>query len=298
MTLDERIEKDLTDLYNNGSLNGEISNAKKLQGFIADELSTKGMPGHFTGKREAITVFVTLNPGQVTSDIVGKNGVTIGADNPISVKNEIDKLRIDTSSLNKFIESYKRGKAIFGQLTPNKKDPFDLKQAAFFKEWRNSGISIPVDFPTEKSTYETATEAVLMNKLQLELIPYCSNHFKMSHKVEFYPYIETLLDEIFSREREYVVFASATFETLFRDKEKMKTIGAEVEFDVKQYPPSPLTKNDGTPAKTKFNCLRLNIRYKGKEQKALIAPTFFKQGVAGNLLCQYGAFCYNEYVKV
>ena len=302
MTLDERIERDLTDLYNGGSIDGEISEAKELQGVIAAELSAKGMPGHFTGNRQAKTVFVTLNPGQNAYDKKGKNGVIMGADNPASVVNEIKKLRIITSSLEEFIESYKKGKTNYGELThnkkdPNKKDPFDLKQAAFFKSWKNSGINIPIDFPDNKSIYETATKEVLMNKLQLELIPYCSNIFRMSQKEKIYPYIETLFEEIFSREREYVVFASKIFEMLFKDEDKIKTVGAEIKFVTKQYPPSPLTKKDGTPAKTKFNCTIIKIKYKGKEQKALIAPTFFKQGVAGNLLCKYGDFCYNEYIK-
>ena len=64
MTLDKRITKDLTELYNNGALNGSISEAIGLKSVIKGGVSTNGLPGNFTGYRSAPTVFVTLNPGQ------------------------------------------------------------------------------------------------------------------------------------------------------------------------------------------------------------------------------------------
>ena len=188
-TLDQRIEEDLKDLYNGGASNGEIKAAKALQGVIADELSTKGMPGHFSGNRDASTVLVTLNPGKDAK----------GADD--AVMEEIIKLRIDKSSEKKFIQSYVDGKTNFWDYRTEKKDPFDVKQAEFFKAWKDSGITIPNDFPNNKSTYLKATDEVLKNKLQLELIPYCSGKFKMRKKELFYEYVETLFDEIFSKKR-------------------------------------------------------------------------------------------------
>ena len=64
MTLDKRIIDDLTEFYNNGALNGSISEAGKLRSVIKGGVSTKGLPGNFTGYRSAPTVFVMLNPGQ------------------------------------------------------------------------------------------------------------------------------------------------------------------------------------------------------------------------------------------
>jgi hypothetical protein len=64
MTLDNRITKDLTELYNKGALNGSITEATGLKRVIKGGVSTKGLPGNFTGYRSAPTVFVTLNPGQ------------------------------------------------------------------------------------------------------------------------------------------------------------------------------------------------------------------------------------------
>ena len=58
MTLDQRIEKDLTELYEGK----EITCAKELQSVL--EVSTKGLPQHFVGDRNAKTVFVQLNPGK------------------------------------------------------------------------------------------------------------------------------------------------------------------------------------------------------------------------------------------
>ena len=79
----------------------------------------------------------------------------------------------------------------------------------------------------------------------------------------------------------------------------MAKIGAKVTFGPKQYPdPShPIFKKDGNPTSTRFNCTRIEIDYNGKKKIAMIAPTFFKQGIAGEVLCQYGEFCYNEYNK-
>lgn len=284
MTLDDRIKKDLSELYNGGNTPGVIQNAVKLDGVIADKLSTKGMPGHFTGNRNAKNILVTLNPGKDA----------VGADN--ALQEEITKLSIDTSSEYRFIQSYKDAKTNFGKINPNKKDPFDIKQAEFFKAWKysDSGINIPEAFPNDKGKHEAATEEVLMNKLQLELIPYCSSGFKLRKKAPFYEYIETLFDEIFSKKRTYVIFASAIFETLFNNRKGMASIGACLTFTEKRYPQQPLKKKDGTPAKTNFSCTRIRIMYKGKEYKAMIAPTFFVQ-YGGDLICQYGDFCYKNY---
>ena len=298
MTLDERINVDLKELYNKGDLNGTISSAKRLQGVIADELSTKGMPSHFTGDRNAKTVIVMLNPGRNAYDKVDKKGkIMKGADNPDTLQEEIQKINIDTSSENNFIQSYINGKTNFGKLSQSNIDPFDLKQALFLKSWKGSGIEFPKNFPNDKSAYNAAVLAVLMDKLQLELIPFCSNGFKLRKKVPFYEYVETLFDEIFFKKREYVIFTSTIFQLLFGDANEMREIGASVKFGLKLTPKHPLTKRDGTAAKTEFNCMKITITYKGKEQKAMIAPTFFKQGIAGDILCQYGEFCYNEYIK-
>ena len=85
LTLDQRIQKDLENLYNNGSLDGAIAFAKRLnnESVIKEKLSSKGMPGYFVGKRKkAKTVFIMLNPGYNADGTSNKKGqLVLGADN-------------------------------------------------------------------------------------------------------------------------------------------------------------------------------------------------------------------------
>ena len=65
-----------------------------------------------------------LNPGQDASV----------SDNPLTLQEEIKKLQIKTGDFEEFVDSFMTGKAKFGKLTTNKKDPFDLKQAEFLRD--------------------------------------------------------------------------------------------------------------------------------------------------------------------
>ena len=50
---------------------------------------------------------------------------------------------------------------------------------------------------------------VLLGKRQLELVPYASRSFSAINKKkisEIFPYVETLLHEIFTYDREFVIF--------------------------------------------------------------------------------------------
>lgn len=64
MTLDQRIAKDLKELYNGRNLNGVISSANDLNNahIVNEPFSTQGLPRHFTGDRNSKTVIVMLNP--------------------------------------------------------------------------------------------------------------------------------------------------------------------------------------------------------------------------------------------
>ena len=69
MTLDQRIEKDLTELYEGK----EITCAKELQSVL--EVSAKGLPQHFVGDRNAKTVFV--QQGAIVPEMVFVKGATV-----------------------------------------------------------------------------------------------------------------------------------------------------------------------------------------------------------------------------
>ena len=68
MTLDNRIQIDLNELYNGGKTFGVIQGALDLDGLIPAELgqtsfATMALPGYYTGNRKAKTIMVMLNPG-------------------------------------------------------------------------------------------------------------------------------------------------------------------------------------------------------------------------------------------
>lgn len=266
MTLDERIEKDLTELYDGK----EISSASELKNFI--DVSSKGLPQHFVGDRNARTVFVQLNPGQ---DV----GLADKAFRCLT-------LDFDRSTKDTFIESYKKLKNNYGEDDKNRPDSFDVKQAAFLKSFEDSGIDIPDVFPEDKSK-EVCLEAkknVLMQKCQLELIPYCSSKFQINKKNLTYlqSYLETLIDEIFRVERMYVIFGGSIFADLFEKMDcKDITVGEKKTVSI------PNVKN---PCAAQI----VNISKDGKTIKAIIARSFARQdiGRAYKAMTEYGKFCF------
>lgn len=140
-----------------------------------------------------------------------------------------------------------------------------------------------------------------MSKLQLELIPYASREFKniKDDKLKFlFPYIETLFDEIFSYERNYVIFCSDFFEKLFKKYSKTMADRGCIQFeglDNKLPMPKQLFK------KSNAFCTPIKIKYdKGKAMTtihAVIAHTFPNKALpnAYDKMQKYGEFCFNCY---
>lgn len=287
LTLDERIKLDLTELYNSG----EITAAKELDGVIASEngepsFSVKGLPGHFTGKRDAKTVVVMLNPGR---DVKAAND---------NVNNEIQKHKIDTSSLDRFISSYNEGKMSYGDLDSSRPDYFDIKQALFLYSWEKSGIDIPKELIDEDKYLKVRLEAkrnVLMQKLQLELIPYASRKFSPNKKRigALIPLIDTLFNEIFSCKRNYVIFCGSIFESIFKlyNQQESKT------YTIEGLNTAPTKKVfDGYKGHKTCRAIAINDN-KGGMRKAIIAHTFAQQGLSGMLMKLYGDWCYQIFTN-
>lgn len=269
MTLDDRIKQDLTELYNGG----KVSAAKSLEGLI--EVSTRGLPQHFVGNRKAKTVLVMLNPGQ---DVDRANRHFRCA--------TIDYCRKNAKT---FIASYIEAMTNFGEIDKDREDHFDVKQAAFLKTWKGSGVRLPPGFPDDKKTFLKVKRNVLMQKLQLELIPYCSSTFELGKEslLPVFPFVETLLDEILSKKRIIVVFCAGIFERVF--KAYNKHVGEEV-FALGAVAKSKRLKRNG---KLHGKCIPISIRFHGKTQRALIANTFASQALsrAYALMENYGKFC-------
>lgn len=280
MTLDDRIKKDLDDLYNKG----EIDGAKALDGLITAKngqtsFATKALPCYYWGDRSAKTVLVMLNPGE---DVSKANNNLKCELNRRSMKNAADITMYNDWSVN------------YGHYDKNRHDNFDLKQAFFLREWKNTGISLPQGLCAQstKQMLLSAKESVLVQKLQLELIPYASSSFSNFVKGKIssvLPFVETLLDEIFSQEREYIIFCSRKFEGVFRafnehNKQQNRNINVKSTYHDTQLP--GLSK--------KVSCCILDINYYGQNKKAVIANTFPRQDItnAYEAMAAYGKFCY------
>ena len=312
MTLDQRIEEDLKDLYDSGILkfieqfkNCKIKAAEQLSMDLfgtSDELSSHGLPGYYTGKRDAKTVMVMLNPG---SDVISQN-------NPFVTEKALERTMkelgiTNPSSSDDFFNLFVEGSNKYGDIDKDDEgniriDNFDIKQAAFLKAWgKNSGIEIQDPFPSkdDRDGLRKVKQNVLMQKLQLELIPYASREFKnvKPSKMHFlFPYVETLFDEIFSHERNYVIFCSDFFETLFRMYSDDTGYTGSIVFGKKEEWPL-FQKN------RKAYCTPITITYnKGVAMKsihAVIAHTFPNKALpnAYDKMQEYGKFCFEEYNK-
>lgn len=203
------------------------------------------------------------------------------------------------TAIDEFIEQYINRQTNYGiehgVTEKGKADSFDVKQAAFLTPWEDSGIGLSAypDWRSEEYRMEAKTK-VICNKLQLELVPYASAKFEINKgKIsQFRLFVNILLDEIFSRERTYIIFQSAKFEGIFKDYNK--AYRGTFEF-IAEHQTSTALKEGGT---LKGKCKVIRINYNGKTAKALIAHTFPNQGLskAYELMQKYGEFCYKAYV--
>ena len=287
MTLDERIQKDLTELYNGGDNQGEIKNAVALNGLIQAKpgqtsFATRALPGYYAGDRKAKTVLVMLNPGM---DVEEANNNLMSDICKRSMKNAAD------------IENYHKWCVEYGHIDRSRLDNFDLKQAFFLHNWKDTGISLPENLcaspKSGKDTLLNAKEAVLTQKLQMDLIPYASSSFSAFNKKMLsltVPFVETLFDEIFSQDRNYVVFCSKKFEAVFKEYNKVHQ-GA-IDFVATESQIIPGSKINGS-------CSIVLIHHQNKTVKALIANTFPNQALpnAYHLMEKYGDFCYQQYCQ-
>lgn len=316
ITLDKRINQDLTELYSIlhksvplkaikgvGGISAAVKLSEKLysgdnkhKDDDAYELSTLGLPGYFTGNRDAKTVMVMLNPGISAME----------NDNPLRTMKSIKDLEIDLDKgVDEFINSYIEKNSKYGEHKSYKVDAFDLKQAVFLSQWKNTGVDIPDKFiellkENHRKKGDTKTQNkikvviqnVLTQKLQLELIPYASRQFPNigAKKLScLFPYLETVLYEIFHiKECEYVIFCSNFFERLFKAYAKEKNKYFEIVLDEK----NPASESESDDA----HCTLVKITYNGQTKPAIIAHTFSSQSLtnAYEKMQKYGKQCYKN----
>ncbi len=261
----------------------EISAAKALKGVIlkgknAAQFSLKGCPTHYVGDRNAKTVFVNLNPGGKAKD----------NDNMFEQMRLIYKWK----TFQDFEDWYHLKCQC--KLMPVGLGLFDVKTAVFLSQWDGCGIEFPKVFPQDENTFAVANLLALQQKLQLELFPYASASFESVNPArmsDVFPCVDTLFDEIFSCKRDFVIFGSGKFETIF--KEYNKNGGKyNIKF-VKAFGPKAL----GT---INSYCTAIKITLGKKEQKALIARTFASHALpwAYDLMREYGEWCHKCFCSI
>ncbi len=274
------IKQDLQSIYfENYIAKARELNEKLKKNFISDNC----LPMYFTGKQDSKTILVMLNPGN--------------EDKEYSFKEDNEN---KNSSFEIFYENYLNGLTNYGFLNrQNKIDAFDLKQAAFLMPFSDSGIELP-DFIKNSDKKLKAQVNVLMQKLQLELIPYCSRTFAgiLDNKKQalenieiLVPYINNIFDTIIEHNRTNVIFCAKQFANLFYAYNK-KGFG-KIEFGTEV-----ATRIEGLEKKVYFNTVK--IFYKGNEIKAGIANSFPRRDLpnAYNKMREYGEFCQENLIKI
>lgn len=201
-----------------------------------------------------------------------------------------------------------------------REDPFDFKQAAFLYDWEDSGIHFlrNVDWNNKSiSLWLDSKEQVLMDKLQLELVPYASSRFEINENNLdlLFPFVDTLLEEIFrpKKGRKYVIFGGNDFDDLFKlyNKDKNKCVFEELtgknnifningsQMNDTDKRAKGFVKKDGSVLSSTLYYKVIIINFKQKQQKALIAYTYPQKSFskAFRIMQAYGKICYEEYNK-
>lgn len=334
LSLDERIENNLKEIYDNKYAplkkiidfveqykQFELSGAKDLSklfdskaGKPNEVISTHGMPGFFAGDRNADTVMLMLNPGQ---DVALANNPMITYERIMRVKKIAKGININT--LDDFVYTYKEDSKNYGEIDKDRADNFDLKQAAFLKHWKDCGVDfagfLDDDYKKLGTSKEDVAEKdiinkkakrnVLMKKLSMDLIPYASRKFEgiNSKQMEFlFPYLETLFHEIFRKERKYVIFCSAFYDNLFKQYNgKGKWIIEGVDNDDNKKSTNTVFDQKAGKKERLAYCTPIIIHQKdnGNQQNAIIAHTFPNQSLpnAYEKMEEYGRFCFEEWKK-
>lgn len=343
MKLDDRIKKDLDDLYNKGEIDGakdlddlvktdkskycnlrNLANTpekqKTLQRYMMDQTSfaTRALPVYDGGKRDAKTVMVMLNPGNGVENANRELLYELKKRNmskmfkKLSCGNACPQVGLNNNDLKDDIKHYNDFNANYGDWDRWRMDNFDLKQAFFLRHWKNCGVGLDennlkyiIDYQSSKNDEEKAEvhkrqleekRKVLMEKRQLELVPYASRSFSSINKKKIskiFPYVETLFHEIFSYDREFVIFCSRKFEEVFQAYSGDKKYPGTIDFihyeEMDNFNGSKLT----------VSCSVIRINYDNKSIKAIIANTFPNQALpnAYDLMAAYGEFCYNCLLK-
>lgn len=301
-------EKDLDKLLNKLREKGCADNIK-------DEISfaTRALPIYNGGKRDAKTVMVMLNPGKGVKDSNKDLFIELKKRSMFTMLSKLccggacPQVTSSNVNLTEDIKNYNYFNAHYGDWDKNRQDAFDLKQAFFLRDWSGTGLNLPKGLCANSSSDEklVAKKSVLDEKQQLELIPYASRKFDKFNSGLInmvFPYVETLLEEIFSTDRKYVIFCSAIFEEVFKAYKGYSQANGKVTFVDVSKSGKPIsrkvqisyTNKKGQRKQQSLSCTLIELAYGNNEPiQAIIANTFPKQDItnAYEVMAAYGKFC-------
>ena len=288
---------------------------KTLQRYMMDQTSfaTRALPVYGWGKRDAKTVMVMLNPGNGVENANRELLYELKKRNmsemfkKLSCGNACPQVGLNNNNLTGDIKHYNDFNAKYGDWDRWRMDNFDLKQAFFLRDWpKDSKVGVDennlnyiIEHNKDKNDKTKVQDLkleekrkVLMKKRQLELVPYASRSFSSINKKnisKIFPYVETLFHEIFSYDREFVIFCSHKFEEVFQAYSGDKQYPGTIKFIHYE------EKDNFKGSKLTVSCRVIRINYDNKSIKAIIANTFPNQALpnAYDLMAAYGEFCYN-----
>lgn len=283
--MEKNIKNDLQSIYDNNF----IEEAKELNSALSKEIiyfHDNMQPMYFNGKQDAKTVMIMLNPGN--------------SDNPKSPYNFFcDKSKY--KSFEEFYNDHLNALVNYGTIDFERLDNFDLKQAAFLHNFKNLDFEIPKEFWNNDNLRKIAKRNVLMDKLQLEFIPYASRNFKglldnsklaNQNIIHLKKYIYRVLDTILEHPRDNVFFCSKQFYNLFSVCKELEDFNAKIEMgSIKEF--------KDVEGRLTLHFSKVTIHYKNNIINAGIAHSFASQALpnAYKKMMRYGEFCYNEMKK-
>ena len=268
----ESILTDLKSLWQcNKVLRAEQLN-EKLGG---KKISENVIPRLFTGNPEAKTIMIMFNPGYEDK-----------------IYDFVKQDKSKYQNFESFLEIQLKGYRNYGEdHIKEKVDTFDVKQAAFLYKFEDTALQIPYEFWKTLDMKRQAKRNVLMNKYQLELIPYCSVDIKgllvnpnQARKTfhAFEPFLTDVLEAIFENKRKFVVFCYSRFSNLF-----IAASGHDSWKNVFTFTDYQTTQDNGA----KYRCSKVIINYKGENLTAIIAHSLMNRSFSYENLIRYGEFC-------
>jgi hypothetical protein len=293
--------QDFTELLSYGKILRAENLSKELTTLLGAPfyLSHFGLPHYPVQQLDAATVFVHLNPGAGLGDTSTPD--TFYAQRwkkeAFYTKHGLSENARVEDVVNCYIDDWK-SYAHERFIVKGEMDNFDYKQACFLLHWPESGIDLKKGDLSSRALQQHNMVNVLNQKLQLELFPYGSNSIATHQLIRAFelspatlvPYIQILLDQIIAYPRQYVLFGSRVFQTLFRLYHIQVDYLIEKEFPEQKF--NGITKNG-------LSFSKMKLIYKGQQIDIGIPHSFPRRDLpnAYEKMTEYGRLCANYFLS-